>query len=243
MAADSASSLLDSTDTTTEPDDWSGVGDLLTLAVDRVADSVEGVHRAVNDRWLGAITDSDSPVRSAATAATTTLYGAVRLAGSVLGAAANHNMDRAGRRPAASPSRTAAIGRSIRVTANGVWGDELDRRSSALSIGMSLRSASGDSISGSRLTGPGRTSADHLIVLVHGWSEDERCWFRTPDDTDRPGLVHSLESDERATLLVRYNTGRHVSQNGRSLAMLLDAAVQAWPVDVRQIVLVVHSMG
>jgi pimeloyl-ACP methyl ester carboxylesterase len=42
---------------------------------------------------------------------------------------------------------------------------------------------------------------------------------------------------------VRYNTGRHVSENGRSLADLLEALVAAWPVAVERIALVGHSMG
>jgi pimeloyl-ACP methyl ester carboxylesterase len=42
---------------------------------------------------------------------------------------------------------------------------------------------------------------------------------------------------------VRYNTGRHISQNGRSLDELLEDLVAAWPVDVEQVALIGHSMG
>ena len=44
-------------------------------------------------------------------------------------------------------------------------------------------------------------------------------------------------------LLVRYNTGLHVSDNGRALALLLERIVEAWPLAVREVVLVGHSMG
>ena len=44
-------------------------------------------------------------------------------------------------------------------------------------------------------------------------------------------------------LYVRYNTGRHVSENGRELAILLERLVDTWPVEVREIALVGHSMG
>ena len=44
-------------------------------------------------------------------------------------------------------------------------------------------------------------------------------------------------------LYVRYNTGLHVSDNGRRLSEVLEAVVNAWPVDVAEIVLVGHSMG
>jgi pimeloyl-ACP methyl ester carboxylesterase len=42
---------------------------------------------------------------------------------------------------------------------------------------------------------------------------------------------------------VRYNTGRHVSENGRELAGLLGDLVAAWPRQVEEILLAGHSMG
>src|SRR5262249_52161113 len=53
-----------------------------------------------------------------------------------------------------------------------------------------------------------------------------------------------LRSDLGFTAVdIRYNTGRHVSENGRSLAGKLEALVAAWPVEVEQLALVGHSMG
>jgi triacylglycerol lipase len=42
---------------------------------------------------------------------------------------------------------------------------------------------------------------------------------------------------------VRYNTGRHISTNGRELAQRLRELARAWPVRVREIDLIGHSMG
>jgi pimeloyl-ACP methyl ester carboxylesterase len=42
---------------------------------------------------------------------------------------------------------------------------------------------------------------------------------------------------------VRYNTGRHISENGRSLDELLEEVCDSWPVPVEEIDLVGHSMG
>src|SRR5436309_2177677 len=44
-------------------------------------------------------------------------------------------------------------------------------------------------------------------------------------------------------IYVRYNTGLHVSDNGRRLSEVLEAVAKAWPVDLEEIVLVGHSMG
>ncbi len=53
-----------------------------------------------------------------------------------------------------------------------------------------------------------------------------------------------LARDHEVTpLTLRYNTGLHISTNGRELARLLNRLVAAWPVQVREIDLIGHSMG
>ncbi len=42
---------------------------------------------------------------------------------------------------------------------------------------------------------------------------------------------------------MNYNSGRHISENGRELAQLLARLVENWPVAVDEIALVGHSMG
>jgi pimeloyl-ACP methyl ester carboxylesterase len=42
---------------------------------------------------------------------------------------------------------------------------------------------------------------------------------------------------------VRYNTGRHISENGRTLAQRLGELLGAWPVELERVALVGHSMG
>jgi pimeloyl-ACP methyl ester carboxylesterase len=44
-------------------------------------------------------------------------------------------------------------------------------------------------------------------------------------------------------IYVRYNTGLHISVNGRAVAELLEELVREWPVEVQQIALIGHSMG
>jgi pimeloyl-ACP methyl ester carboxylesterase len=42
---------------------------------------------------------------------------------------------------------------------------------------------------------------------------------------------------------LHYNSGEHVSQNGRALADMLEGLLTAWPVPVEKLVIVGHSMG
>jgi pimeloyl-ACP methyl ester carboxylesterase len=44
-------------------------------------------------------------------------------------------------------------------------------------------------------------------------------------------------------LYIRYNTGRHISENGRELAALLDRMTGEWPTEIHEIVVIGHSMG
>ncbi len=79
-----------------------------------------------------------------------------------------------------------------------------------------------------------------LVVLLHGLMGTESAWGHGGTEPYGP----RLERDLGVTAVhLRYNTGRHVSENGRALAGLLDALTDAWPVPVEQVALVGHSMG
>jgi pimeloyl-ACP methyl ester carboxylesterase len=68
--------------------------------------------------------------------------------------------------------------------------------------------------------------------------ETEFSWGRTPNYGSR------LAEDANWTpVYVRYNTGRRISENGRSLAQLLERTVAEWPVEIAEIALIGHSMG
>jgi triacylglycerol lipase len=128
---------------------------------------------------------------------------------------------------------------------NGLFGDALDERDSPWSTPMTIRA--GDTV----LPLDRRALLDTLstldvgpriCVLVHGLMSTESIWRFTNDPSTTYGTL--LADDHDATVLsVRYNTGRHISANGRELAHLLNHLVSAWPVRVREINLIGHSMG
>ena len=136
------------------------------------------------------------------------------------------------------------LGAGVQATANALWGDELERRGSHLGIEMGLRDADGALI-GSDLGSIAEAAvapAGRIVVLIHGLGETERCWLgRT--DTDETSLADRLADEAFTPLLVRYNTGLHVSNNGMALAALLEEIVDGWPVAVEEVDLVGHSMG
>ena len=231
--------------TSAAADDWARLGDLVALATERISTPVEGVHRAIAGRWVGLLTPAGSRVRPLTQSAIGGVYATVRSAGTLIGGALGSGASRAAKRNTLRPLSRMGRGGTIQAVANAVWGDELDHRGSALSIEMELCSPAGDSIPMEPLalaqTYPDALS--RLVVLVHGWSETEQVWNKVPDDDSAAGLATTLESDGRTVLLVRYNTGLHVSTNGLALASLVESLVESWPVPVCQVDLVGHSMG
>ena len=79
-----------------------------------------------------------------------------------------------------------------------------------------------------------------LVVFVHGLIETEHVWRLG----GRRELRRAPGAGARLTpLYVRYNSGRHISRNGRSLAGLLEESSPRGRCEVEQIALVGHSMG
>ncbi|MDR9450566.1 MAG: alpha/beta hydrolase [Acidimicrobiia bacterium] len=226
--------------------DWPGLGDLIALTTERLSAPVEGMHRAIADRWFGMAGPHAEPVRRGYHTITGGIYGSVRMVGSALGAAVQIGAQVASRRTGARPLSRSFPGSGVQAVANAVWGDELERRGSDLRIELGLRDGSGRPI-GSDSDALARAfpaASGRLVVLVHGLGETERCWQQAADETGTVmGLGDILSSLSFTPLLVRYNTGRHVSDNGRELAILLEGTVANWPVPVEEIALVGNSMG
>ena len=130
---------------------------------------------------------------------------------------------------------------------NGLFGDALDERGSNLATTMTLRV--GDTVLPVRrdslpetLSEAGIAVRPRLCIFVHGLMSTEAVWRFPGDPATTYGSVLEGAHDVTA-LTVRYNTGRHISTNGRELARLIDDLVRAWPTRVREINLIGHSMG
>lgn len=131
---------------------------------------------------------------------------------------------------------------------NGIYGDELAERGSALAAPMSLR-VDGRPVA---LTADAITTAyprptEALAVFVHGLCQTESSWRRPPrptGETDHRHYGERLAEDLGVTPVdIRYNTGLHISTNGRDLDETLTRLVEIWPVPVRRIAVIGHSMG
>ena len=141
---------------------------------------------------------------------------------------------------------------------NGAFGDRLHASAPALAGGMSLRRATpgdptGDGSKAGRrsVDGPcdAAALAEHhpgatgrIVVFIHGLCETEEWWFTLRDDRVDYG-VRLADELGYTPLYLRYNSGRHISDNGASLELLLSDLVAHWPVPVTDLALIGHSMG
>jgi len=226
--------------------DWKGLGDLIDLATERLTAPVEGIHDAIADRWFGVAGRRVAPARNAYRALTAPVYNSVRLTGSTLGTAVGLGAIAVAGRKELRPLWRSPRGSGIQAFFNALWGDELERRGSTMSIEFGLRDAGGEPVGldADSLALAFSEASSRLVVLVHGLGETERCWqTKTSEEGSAPGLADLLISDSFTSLLVRYNTGLHVSDNGVALAALLSEVTDNWPIPVEEIVLVGHSMG
>src|SRR5262249_46991300 len=78
-----------------------------------------------------------------------------------------------------------------------------------------------------------------VLVLVHGSAMSDRQWLRA-------GLDYGAALEDELGLTpvyLHYNSGLHISTNGRELAELLERLARAWPVPAPEISLLGFSMG
>ncbi len=126
---------------------------------------------------------------------------------------------------------------------NGAFGDVLAGKGSPLAIPMTVRSA-GKVLTLDRdaLARALPAATSRIALLVHGLMSTESVWGFPGDPATTYGS--GLARDHGVTpVWLRYNTGRHISTNGRELAALLHRLAAAWPVPAHEITLIGHSMG
>jgi pimeloyl-ACP methyl ester carboxylesterase len=123
---------------------------------------------------------------------------------------------------------------------NGVLGDYLAASDNALAITMRLRRG-GIPLPSERqpLAAAVPQAGGKLLVLLHGLCMNDLQWKRKGHDHGA-----ALARDLAYTpVYLHYNSGLHVSTNGRAFAELLENLVQLWPVPLTEVVLIGHSMG
>lgn len=208
-----------------------------------VVTQVRHMHHAVASRAFRPTGQASRPVRLVHDAIAHGAYGAVAgtfvLGGEAAGAVAR--VMAAGRRHDLGSTGT---GNHALSAVNAVIGDWLAQNDDPLAITMSVRAGGHDlPLTADALARDFPDGGGRVVVFVHGLGENEHSWRRDADQAGRT-LGSELAADLGYTpVYLRYNTGRHISDNGRDLAMLLDRLVESWPAPLHELSLIGHSMG
>ncbi|MEU0505679.1 alpha/beta hydrolase [Nocardia sp. NPDC005998] len=215
---------------------------LARLAGDEIGGAVDGiaaVHRAISDRVFAAVRlgvgPAAQPVKVVHDAITDGVYRLVGGTAVAAGALAERVVDVPG---APVPSRT-VYGSGFLAALQGLIGDSLADEWPILAGPMTFR-INGEPVAPGWVGDVVSNPRPRLVVFLHGLVETEHAWRLG----GRPSYAERLEGDlDCTTLLVRYNSGLHISENARLLNGMLQRLVDNWPVPVEQIALVGHSMG
>ncbi len=214
--------------------DLRGLSRLTTDAVTQITHLVEAVHLDVVERtgsWSGGL---HRPVAAATRGVYRAVRGITQLAGMGVGALIG------GLQPLLG-ERSGWPGREPMVAAlNGVLGDYLVASANPLAIPMQLR-VHGKALRLEReaLAHAFPHAGRRVMVMVHGLCMSDLSWHRRRHDHGA-ALARALGCN---VVYLRYNSGLHVSTNGREFAGILEQLVQAWPVPIEQLDIIGYSMG
>jgi pimeloyl-ACP methyl ester carboxylesterase len=221
------------------------VEDLVVGTVREVHGAVAGRVHGINDRLNGGGPTVGHRLHDGIAKA---VYGSIRV-GFRAGSTSLRAASRAG---LGTDMEATPRGRFVRAAVNGLIGDRLREEGSNFHFDMGVRVGGRDvALDREGLAAAYPRASERLVVFVHGLSENEAYWNRaarprTEARRERPEKVsygERLAAEGWTPVYLRVNTGLPIAENGVALAALLDRVVQAWPVEVRRIALVGHSMG
>jgi hypothetical protein len=215
-------------------DDLRGVSRLAFEATRGITALVEAMHVTIasGPAILGA------PLAAPARTATRPIYGLLQGVMQLIGGGVDRALTQLA--PLLGASVPGSEREAVLAVLNGVLGDYLSERGNPLAIDMHLRHAGMRlALGADALRAALPDAGDKLVVLVHGSCMNDRQWTRRGHDHGA-----ALARDLGYTpIYVQYNSGLHISTNGRALDALLEQLVTTWPVRLAELSIIGHSMG
>ena len=207
------------------------LGSAVSFAARRIAEPVQGMHHAISGSWFSVAGRAGDAVGLPTRLVTSAVYGTVGLGFDAVGWGIDV-------RRGADGSRDHKLGAIV----EGFWGDDEALGAVRSTPSLTMTNSHGNVLSGTQEMMEVLPNArPDVVVFVHGLAESSDIWLGSPDE---PGLVDQVAEEGRATpVLVGYVSGLPIEENGRLLAEALGSLHSRWPVPVRSLVLVGHSMG
>lgn len=203
-------------------DDLRGASRLTIDAVTGVTDLVEAMHRNITSASSLAGIAPQGPATGISGLVYRSVRGITKAVGKSLDVALGALVPMLDL-PLAWPGRGPLI-----AALNGVTGDHLAASGNPLAIAMHLE----------RPESPAAPTGK-ILVMVHGLCMSGPQWLRKGHDHGA-----ALARDLGYTpVYLNYNSGLHISINGREFAQQMELLVGNWPTPVQELVIIGHSMG
>jgi hypothetical protein len=213
--------------------DLHGAGRLAIDAVIGVTHIAESLHRTITS-LPGVLGPSD---QNRTKGITGMVYRNIRTVTKTVGNGIGFLLDRPGsmlgKQDAAPSQRREALISAL----NGVVGDHLVAAENPLAVSMQFR-RNGKPLSEQALLEMIQQSDGRIAIMVHGSCMNDLQWHRQGHDHGA-ALATDLGF---MPLYVHYNTGLHISENGRKLSHLLERTIAQSPKPIA-LFMVTHSMG
>ncbi|MCU1281382.1 MAG: hypothetical protein JWM53_4928 [bacterium] len=213
-------------------DDLRGASRLALEATKSVTDLVEAMHRTIasGPAVLG------RPLAAPTRLFTGLVYQSIRGVTQLVGAGIDLALAQLA--PLVGDGTPGPEREAVLAVLNGVLGDYLSETGNPLAIEMQLRH-DGHSIEPHALRAALPEAGRKLLLLVHGSCRNDRQWLRLGHDHGA-----ALARDLGYTpVYLYYNSGLHISTNGRAFAALIETLLAGWPVPLDELVILGHSMG
>ena len=231
---------------------------LAAEAFDHLTTRVHEFHRAISDipfralKVVSVTKAGSEPVRVVHDGVTDGVYGTVRGVARALFAGADtalRGLERSSLLPALAPPtpRAARVQDDLVAAVSGAVGDHMLRRRNPLAIRFGIyRDGQRVDLTTPALRAAFPAAGSRIAVFVHGLCGNENVWemFRKAEDPETDSYGDRLARELGYTpVYARYNSGLHISVNGRACARALEMLHANWPVPVSEIVMIGHSMG
>ncbi|MEO8838840.1 MAG: alpha/beta fold hydrolase, partial [Herbaspirillum sp.] len=137
-----------------------------------------------------------------------------------------------------TPKREAVL-----AALNGVIGDRLAASNNPLATKMALRWQG--KVLNWQAPPPKAAVTNKVLLLIHGLCMNDLQWRSAVADTENTHDHGQACADSLGytPVYLRYNSGLHVSENGAQLAQQLQQLQEHWPLPIREISVLAHSMG
>jgi pimeloyl-ACP methyl ester carboxylesterase len=213
------------------PEELRGATKLAVDAVIEVTDLVEAVHHTTST--LGGLLSFSDDQRMWGISGF--VYGNIRRITRLVGSGVDLGLEQLVER--IGPTEASAPRESVISAVNGVIGDYLVETDNPLAIPMQFRRNRRALSPEDGFDAEGLDSKK-VLVMIHGSCASDHHWNRN----DRNHGARLAEELGYWPVYLRYNSGRHISQNGREFAGKLEALTAAMPDDV-ELTFLGHSMG